>query len=731
MNMPDTSLSQLSARLTEQPEDTGTPLLVQYLHILRRRKWLILAILGLAIMAALVVTLLMTPKYTATTRIEISRQQKNVTNVEGVESEQIGRDLEFYQTQYSLLEAESLADRVMRRLRLDTASSFWEAHGIDPDSGSLFQTSGPRALSKADKEARRKATIELLLAHVAISPIRGSALVDVAYTSTSPEMSARIANAWAEEFIAQNIDRKFGSTAEARRFLENRLNELRAKLEKSERDLVNYAATKNIVTLSTAPGPDGRVAQERTLTADTLEGLNRALVVATQERTLAESRLSGLGTEAVGNNPAISELRQRRAEAASEYAKLMVQFERGYPAARALEAQIRELDRGIAREEARSRNAISQDYASAARREQDLRNRVAALSAQLGGQRRDSIQYNIFQREADTNRQLYDGLLQRYKEIGVAGVSANNIAIIDQASPPTEPSSPNMILNLLLAGIAGVVLALGAVFVVEQSDEGLRDPTRVQEHLGIPLLGSVPKVAEDVVVTEELRDPKSLLSEAYLAVRSSLAFSTDHGMPRSIMSVSTQAAEGKSTSSLALASVLRRVGKSVILVDADLRSPSLHANLGVEKGDGLSNYLAGDQDVLRLIRKLDSGVDFMSAGPQPPSAAELLSTDRMYHLVRELEGRYDHVIIDSPPILGLADAPLLSKTVEAVVFVAQAGEVPVRGLRSALVRLRDVNAPVIGVILTKFEDRFAHYGYGYGFKYRYGDAVPDGAQSGG
>jgi len=729
MNAPDATLAQITARLgPEQGQDTRTPLIVQYLHIARRRKWLILAIVGLSLMAALVATLLMTPKYTAETRIEISREQKNVTNVQGVESEQVGRDLEFYQTQYSLLEAESLAERVMRRLRLDAAASFWEAHKVDPDTDAPASTAGGAGLSRAGRDARRAAAVELLLSNVAISPIRGSALVDIAYTSTSPEMSARIANAWAEEFIAQNIDRKFGSTAEARRFLENRLNELRAKLEKSERDLVNYAATKNIVTLSTAPGPDGRVAQERTLTADTLEGLNRALVVATQERVLAESRLGGLGTEAGASNPAIAELRQRRAEAASEYAKLMVQFERSYPAARALEEQIGELDRGIAREEARSRNAVAQDYASAARREQDLRSRVEALSARLGGQRRDSIQYNIFQREADTNRQLYDGLLQRYKEIGVAGVSANNIAIIDRATPPTEPSSPNMILNLLLAGIAGLVFALGAVFVVEQSDEGLRDPTRVQELLGIPLLGSVPKVAEDVVVADELKDPKSLLSEAYLAIRSSLAFSTDHGMPRSVMLVSTQAAEGKSTSSLALSSVLRRVGTRVILVDADLRSPSLHVNLGVEKGDGLSNYLAGEQNVSGLIRTLDSGVDFMSAGPQPPSAAELLSTDRMYHLIRELEGRYDHVIIDSPPILGLADAPLLSKTVEAVIFVAQAGEVPVRGLRSALVRLRDVNAPVIGVILTKFEDRFAHYGYGYGFKYRYGEAAPDGEQ---
>lgn len=713
--------------MAERPDEASTPLLLRYLHILQRRKWLVIAMIGLALMAALVGTLLVTPKYTAEARIEISREQKNVTNVEGVESEQVGRDLEFYQTQYALLEAESLAERVMRRMRLDTTASFWEAHGVDPNGDTLFQRSSGRALSQGERDLRRRAVIELLLANVTITPIRGSALVDIGYTSADPALSAQIANVWAEEFIAQNVARRFDSTAEARRFLENRLSELRSRLERSERDLVNYASQKNIVTLSSSPGPDGRVASERTLAADTLESLNRALVQATAERVQAEARLSGSGTSALSlTNPTLTALRERRAEAQAELARLLVQFEPGYPAARARSEQVESLDRAIAREEVRVRNTIGQEYTAAASREADLRHRVLELTSVLGQQRRDSIQYNIYQRDVDANRELYDGILQRYREIGVAGVSADNIAIIDRATTPGSPSSPNLILNLLLGGLAGLALAFGAVFVVEQADERLRDPTRVNELLGVPLLGSVPKVGDDVVVERELNDPKSLLSEAYLSIRSSLAFSTDHGVPRSMMLVSTQPAEGKSTSSLALASVLRRVGRNVVLVDADLRNPSLHSVVGVEKGDGVSNYLAGDNDLRKLVRRLPSGVDFISSGPQPPSAAELLSTDRMRHLVDELEGMYDHVIIDSPPILGLADAPLLSKTVEAVVFVVQAGEVAVRGLRSALVRLRDVGAPVIGVILTKFEDRFADYGYGYGFRYRYGGDGEDG-----
>ena len=400
----------------------------------------------------------------------------------------------------------------------------------------------------------------------------------------------------------------------------------------------------------------------------------------------------------------------------------MVQFEPGFPQARAIERQRQELDRAIAVEEARIGRDAQQQLAAASARENELRQRVGTLSGELQSQRRDSIQYNIFQREADTNRQLYDSLLQRYKEIGVAGVSANNIAIIDRAEPPTEPSSPNLLLNLLLSLVGGGVAALGLVFLLEQMREGLTDPTKVSELLGMPLLGSVPKAGDDVDIPTEIMDPKSEIAEAYVAIRSSLAFSTAHGVPRSMMVVSSQPAEGKSTSALALATVLHRLGKRVMLIDADLRNPSIHSYLGLERTTGLSNLLVGQAGLEQLTHTIRDGFDFLSAGPDVPSAAELLSSDRLHQLVRRLEGEYDHVVIDSAPIIGLADAPLISRTVEAVVFVVETGAVSVRGLRAALDRLRAAGAPLIGAIMTKFDESSAEYGYGYSYRYNYGPA---------
>ena len=232
----------------EQAQPLAPPLLLQYWQVVLRWKWVILGIIASMLALGLVATLLMTPKYSATSRIEISREQKNITKVEGLESSDAGRDLEFYQTQYSLLEARSLAERVSRKLRLASREGFFEAHGVSPES-SIFAGPTGKRLSADELNKREKLAISLLLDNVGISPIRGSSLVDISYTSASPGLSAEISNAWAQQFIESSIDRRFASTSDARKFLEDRLADLRARLEMSEREVVNYASEKGIVSL--------------------------------------------------------------------------------------------------------------------------------------------------------------------------------------------------------------------------------------------------------------------------------------------------------------------------------------------------------------------------------------------------------------------------------------------------------------------------------------------------
>jgi succinoglycan biosynthesis transport protein ExoP len=311
-------------------------------------------------------------------------------------------------------------------------------------------------------------------------------------------------------------------------------------------------------------------------------------------------------------------------------------------------------------------------------------------------------------------------LLQRYKEIGVAGVGANNIAVVDPARVPETPSSPNLLINLALALAVGLGLAAITTFALNQIDEGMRDPNLVVRILQIPLLGSVPST-EGGDTLADLQDAKSELSEAYLSIRSNLAFSTDHGIPRALMITSTRAAEGKSTTSYALAMVLGRTGKRVLLIDADMRSPSMHEFAGLPNATGLSNYLAGaDNWQEPLLETPSRGVTLLPAGPTPPSAAELLSSDRIVALIRQAREQFDHIVIDSPPILGLADAPLLTRAVEGTVFVIEADSVPIRGIKTSLARLQAVHAHVFGAVVTKLHTGLSSYGYGYGYDYGYG-----------
>ena len=425
------------------------PILKQYWHTVLRWKWFIIGLIAASLVVGLIVTLLSPSRYTAKAQIEISREQKKVTNVEGLESQGADRDLEFYETQYALLRVKSLADRVAKSLGVARRDEFFAAHGVTL-KGDIYGANGRGPLTAQQLAAREKLASGLLLKNVEVTPVRRSRLVTVGYTSRSPEISQQVASAWVRQFIRASMDRQLASTADARRFLEGRLAVLRVKLEQSERDVVGYASRNDIVTLDTVRDSEGKTQAQRTMVASDLEALNTALIAAKAERISAESRANSArggedSVEALGN-ATIAQLRQRRADVASEYAKMIVRFEPGYPAAQALKVQIKSLDDAIARETARVSASRSLAYREALARENDLGAQVAALKVRLDRQQNDSIQYNIYQREADTNRQLYDALLQRYKEIGIAGmVGVNNIVIVDDAELPGGPTAPRFI----------------------------------------------------------------------------------------------------------------------------------------------------------------------------------------------------------------------------------------------------------------------------------------------
>ncbi len=698
------------------------PILEVIWRAVRVNLQIIAIIIGVCLIVGVVLTLLTTPQYAATARIEINRQQDNVTNVEGVRSEELGSDLEFYQTQYALLTARSLATRVVNSLNLLTSDDFFDKFGGSIDQDLSLSSTGRGGLSSADRAQRLRQATGILQSNISVEPVRGSSLVDITFTSPDPALSANIANTWVAQFIESNLDRRFSSTADARKFLQDQLVDLRQKLEESERNLVGYASNKEIVTLSSSQGQDGRTTSRRTMVESDLEALNQALSEATAARIGAQSgaQQQGRPTKDMLSNAAVNGLRQKKAEISSERAKLLTQFESGYPQVVALTSQIDELDSSIKREEARINSGATTAYREALAREQRLSQKVAELKQRFVSQNRDTIQYNIYQRDVDTNRQLYDGLLQRYKEIGVAGVGQNNVAIVDSAEIPVRPSSPLLGLNLALALLAGIGISAAFVFIREQIDLSLKNPSDVKDVLNLALLGCVPNV-EDEDILESLNDKKSALSESYFSIGTNLSFLTDHGIPRAFMWTSTRANEGKTTSAFSMAKTLASTGKTVLLIDGDMRNPSLHTYLGLGNEMGFSNYLAGNDNLDQLISASQNpNLFIMFAGPIPASPSELLSSGRAKMLIEKLQMNYDHIIVDAPPVLGLADVPLLAGAVEGIVYTIEANGAKLHTIKTALQRILSANGNVYGAVVTKLDSRNVLYDYGAVYGYGYG-----------
>jgi capsular exopolysaccharide synthesis family protein len=382
-------------------------------------------------------------------------------------------------------------------------------------------------------------------------------------------------------------------------------------------------------------------------------------------------------------------------------------------------ARLDEMDRQIEAQVSSIRDSLRNQYQIALNRENDLKRRVSGLTSAVLSERGRSIQYNILERELDTSRTLYDGLLQRYKEIGVAGgVGTNNVSVVDTALPgyrvKPEPRR-NLTLGLLFGAAVGVGLALLREFM----DDTIKVPEDIQEKLGLPVLGGIPSLPAGVSTKVALADPRSALSEAYYSVRTALQFSAAEGLPKSLLITSARPTEGKTTTALALARNFARLGGSVLLIDCDLRNPSLHRELGEERATGLTNYLVGASELAPLLQPIEDHLTFLPAGPLAPNPAELLSGKMIKALLEETTAQFDLVLFDGPPVLGLADAPQLASQIGGTVLVIEAGKTRRSLANAALRRLRGAHAHMLGGLLTKFSAKHAGYGYGYGYQYAY------------
>ena len=699
--------------------------LMRYWQFVWKHRWIFVIALVVAMAIAAALTLMTTPVYTAKMTMEIDREAARVVNTQDVSPrEEMGNGVEFYQTQYGLLKSRALAERIVDTENLTTSPAFLHSMGFDR----RHRGAAPRM-----QAGIREAAVRRVQAGIGVNPTRGSRLVQITFNSTSPQIAAQLANAVADNFIAMNLERRFESSAYARDFLQKQIGLAKDKLEASERAAVAYAIQQQIINLHENPGgsgPNATTSPGESLSETDLAAMNSDLSAATALRIAAEERWrqaqasNGLGVEQILASPVIQELSKEKVTLQAQYENDLRLYKPEYPSMVQLKAQIDATEQQIQSEANTVRQSLYHDYMAAAAQEKTLGGKVNGLKSDVLNLKERSIAYNTLERDLDTNRILYDGLLQRYKEVGVAaGVTTNNISIVDRAEVPHGPSKPKPMINAALALVLGLAAGGLGAFVAEALDQAIRRPTDVETKLHIPLLGSVPMLTKGMSPREAMKDPRSPFWEAYFSIRTALQFSTTEGIPRSLLVVSTRPGEGKTTTSIALAHSLARLGARTLLVDADLRKPSVHTQMGLDTKVGLSNFLTGSMTLEEITQATEQpGLTVITSGPQPPTPAELLADSRLRMFISQAEERYDVVIVDGPPVMGLADAPLISSVVGGTVLVVEAGKTGRGPILAMLHRLRMARAKVLGVVLTKFDVRKTSYGYNsYGYSsYGYG-----------
>ena len=723
MNMqgpPPASLGPTGASPTYGIQPSAFGANVRYaLSALRRHVWMAAAIVAACTALAVVWTLLQTPQYTAYASVQIEDQSEQVLgeDFDNVIAEASDWDTDrFLNTQLEILQSKAVALRVAGALDLGQDASFYEAMGVELANPA---TDGSTDLAAA-----------VLRGGMQVELPASSRIARIGYSSQNPNLSARVADAFADQFIKANLQRRFDSSAYARDIVEEQLEEARIALEETEGELNDYARAAGIIRTRDALAPDARQQAGGTVTASSLLALNDAAIEARAASIAAEARWRAVqGTALLASppvlaNPTVQTMMTRRAQLQTELESARDRYFAGHPTIARLEAEVAATNSELQNAARNVRNAVQSDYEAARRTQTALDRQVSRLRGDTLVEQDQSVRYNTLARQADTARQIYDGLLQRFRQLNAsAGVAASNISIVDKAEIPGVASSPRPLRNVALGLLLGLALAGLAVFLRDQLDDVVHVPEDIEDKLELPLLGVVPQ-ADDGGPVAAMDDPKSPVAESYNSLRGALMYSSTAGLPKILVVTSAQAGEGKTTSSIAIAKGFARMNMHALLIDADLRRPAIHELTGVANKRGLTDILTGHAQLEDVVETSPThAFEVLPAGPLPPSPTELLSSPRMAQLLELASERYDTIVIDSPPVLGLADAPILAAIGDGTVFIVEADRGRSGQLKSALRRLRAMHPVLLGAVLTKFDpersgNRYtSHYGYDY---YRYG-----------
>ena len=723
----------------------------EYMRVLIKRKWMVIAMIVGIFMAVAVASLRQTPVYDAVGRIAVNKADPNLIAFKNSAPD---TDYVYEQsdldTEVRILQSDLLALQVIRQLNLDKRPEF----GGHSDQRQANLVADPL---QTDSN-RASALLASFHGRLRVALIPNTRIMEIHFTSTDPQLAASAVNTLADTYIKQNFQTKFESTMQASDWLSKQLVDLQMKVETSQEKLVRYQKEHEIL------GTD----EKTNIITEKLDELNKEMTMAESDRMQKEAvyrqtqsndpeaiAAAIVSDSAAGASGATSglldKLREQQVGLRIQVAELSTQFGPSYPKIAQLNNQLKEIDRQLQSETNKAVDRLKGQYLAALQRENMLRGSFEKQKQEANKLNESAIEYSILKRDLDSNRTLYEGLLEKLKEAGVtAGLRSNNFRIIDAARVPTSPSEPNIPRNLSFALVLGVIASVGLAFLLENMDNTVRIPEQAQAISGLPSLGMIPfgsksanhgptgkrlalTASSEVVETVTQVRPQSQMAESYRALRTSLLLSNLGAPPKVIMVTSARPQEGKTTTSINTAIVLAQKGVRVLLVDADLRRPSIHKTLGMGPRSVLSNVLTGSATLQQTITTspILPNLFIMPAGTPPPNPAELLASSNMRDLLAELRQQFDHIVIDTPPTLSVTDAVVLSPRADATILVIRSGQTTKQALRRSRDILTQVNAHVAGVLLNAVDLTSPDYYYYYEYQGKYSHYYQEEAASAG
>lgn len=692
---------------------------------LMQRKWLLLGTALATFLVALLVTLLSPNVYRATTTLQVTPDDARVLDL-GAEGDvaPARSEREFYQTQTELLNSERLTKSTLDKLGI---ASRFEDNGSLRARFNAWLAGLKQSVSGGEQAAQHGSTVEENFKRLlSIYPVENSQIFKISFDHTDPKLAADVVNQLADNYKQMSFDLRNERVADAKETLSKKLESAKSELEGSESKLVEYARKQGIITL------DG----DRSSASGVLDSLNTALTEAKGARIAAEAaynRSSNVaGADRTLENPAIQALKEELARAQADYRDKSRLFKPGFPEMQQLQGRINELRSEISKEsssiDSTTRSRLKAEYDAAKQREGELIAEVKKQEGILMGQRDKSVDYNTLQRKVEADRRNYEGLLERLNSVRLAEDSgASNVAIVDEAAVPARPYAPNIPVNLGMGAAVGLLLGLLVTILADIMDDRLRSVEDMKRALGsaLPVLGVIPYISgrnNKNVLALRGQVGSSFMLEAFRSLRENILMmkSPAHqGLALLVNVTSPSPGEGKTTTAVNLATVFAYTGKKVLLIDCDMRHPEAHNKLGLDNRLGVSDYLLGEKEIGDLIHETTvQNLSAITAGSAVPNPTELLAGERFTALLAEAEGMYDHVIIDGPPVMGLADALIISNRAGNTVLVSAYSQTRKRSLKDAFGRLSQAQCNIIGTVLTKMKTPEVSNKY-YGYPSRY------------